>query len=279
MKTILIFLVILFINITATKAEETNPLPTLDIYNIDLSLLNTFDRVEKGTDLNLILLNNISSKEKENKEPLYFTLNNGDKSLHTTGFISMSSRGKRLSKSGTLELSTDKLFLDDGREINLSASSPSFKGAHPPHANSNSLGLARAITSLAFTSSPATFGASLGISFLVNGILSAHRNGISDFVWGGLDGSGLSFVENILRKQPDIYFERGTVIPFTLNEDLKISKGIQKEKFELVNISKDEAINKIQQFLNWGDLTGAIELSAKTGQEEIYNELLDKISL
>ena len=69
-----------------------------------------------------------------------------------------------------------------------------------------------------------------------------------------------------------------TLIPFTLSDDLKISKGIQKEKQEKINLSNDEALKKIEQLLKWGDLAGALELSIKTGQREKYEELMRKIS-
>jgi len=69
----------------------------------------------------------------------------------------------------------------------------------------------------------------------------------------------------------------GTSIPFTLKEDLRVSEGIRKEHIDPLNIPQEEAISKIQKLLEWGDLSGALEMSIKTGQKEIYDEIIRKI--
>ena len=257
------------------KADEK-----LNIYKIDPSLLNDYNVLEKGTVLDLVLLNDVKTNTKyTNGEISFYIPNNDSLNINATGNITRSAPGERLSMLSSLELSTNKLILDNGQEINFSATSPLFTEKHPPHTYSHSAALAQTITNLSLSFSPATFGTSLGISFLINGFLSAKNNGISDFVWGGLDGTGLSFIENLLRKQPDVSLANGTLIPFTLREDLKISNGIQKEKVEPLNLNTNEAINRIQNLIKWGDLTGALELSLKTNQTEISNELKKKFEL
>ncbi len=275
----LIILFLLFSQGTIARAEfEENSIPNLDIYKIDTSLVNNYNVIKKGTQLNLTLLNDVYTGRDKNNSSISFAIPTGNgQNLRATGFIAMTSRGKRMSRHGTLEISTNKLYLEDGQEIYFSASSPLFKGLHPPHANNSSLRLARTITNLAIASSPATFGASLGISFLASGLLSAYQNGPQDFLWGGLDGSGLSIVEDIFRRQPDIYLQGGSTIPFVLKRDLKISKGIHKEEVRNLNIEQEEAITKINKLIEWGDLTGALELAAKTNQKEIYDKIMRKI--
>ena len=251
----------------------------LNVYKIVPSLLDSYEVIEKGTTFNLVLLNDVYTKEnKQNNEVAFEAPVKDGSGFKIKGLITMLSQGNRFSKSSSVGFSTSKLYLNDGQEINLSAYSPVFIGVHPPHANTGSIGLARMITSLAITGSPLTFGASLGIGFLASGLLSAHQNGFHDFFWGGLDGTGISFIEKIFRKQPELSLTSETLIPFTLSDDLKISKGIQKEKQERINLSNDEALQKIEQLLKWGDLAGALELSIKTGQKEKYKEIMKKIS-
>lgn len=266
-------------NLAVLANIESRQVPRLDVYKVDLGLLNNFDVIKKGTTIDFVLLSDIfTNNSKENK---IFNLQlpvNEDLDLMASGFISKVSGGKRLSMFSNLQLATDKLVFNDGQQIYFSATSPVFCGVHPPHANSSSIQLARYITTLSAVSGPLTFGTSLGVGFLLSGLLSAYQNGISDFFWGGIDGSGLSFLERILRRQPEIYLTRGTVVPFTLKEDLKVSKGLHKEEIEHLNISKEEAISKVQKLLSWGDLSGAIELSVRFGQEDIYNEIIKKIS-
>lgn len=273
-----VLLLILISNNLEAKAIPDEKL-SLDIYNIDLNSINNFNTIKKGTPLDFVLLNDTTSEKKQNKGPVNFKIYNNDNlNLKASGFITMSSDSKRFSMSGSLEFSLNKIVLDDGLGIYISADSPLFQSSYPPHANTNSLGLAKAITSLAIASSPATFGASLGISFLASGLLSAYQNGISDFFWAGLDGSGFSFLERIFRKQPELFLPQGILIPFKLREDLKISQGIQKEKMEYINLNKTEAENKIEQLFKWGDLAGALELAVKTGNKEIYENIIRKIS-
>lgn len=256
-----------------------NSASAFDVYKVDLNSLNSYKIIKKGTVIELALLNNLSSLANQTKNPAKFQIIDNDSlSLSATGTITMLSSGKRLSMFANAQISTDKLFLDNGEEVYFSANSPLIQAVHPPHPGNNNLGLARAITNLSIASSPATFGASLGINFLISGLLSAYHNGISDFFWGGFSGSGLSFLERVFRKQPDLFLPSGTTIPFVLNQDLKISNGIKKETAKPVNLTNDEALARINKMLEWGDLTGALELALKTGQEEIYSEILKKIS-
>ena len=276
-KTISLLLFLILSNSSAFaefKTEETK----LNIYNINTLLLNEFNVIKKGTALDVDLLNEVFTGKDKNNSPIDFQINNENLNLKASGFITMLREGERFSRFSSLELSTNKLFLDDGQEVHFSASSLPLQGIHPPHADDSYLGLARIITNLSLASSPATLGISLGASFLANGLLSAHKNGISDFFWGGFNGSGLSFIERLFRKQPEIYLANGTSIPFVLTEDLKISRGIKKDKIKYLNISKEEALSKIQDLLERGDLTGALELSIKTGQKDLYDELIKKIS-
>ena len=282
MNAIIKIVIILFLIICLLPGKskaENSLLPKIDIYKIDINSVDNYDVIEKGTNLNAVLENNLSSQSNSINNSISLQIpNESGEYIYADGLISMSSEGKRFSKYSTLQLSTNKAYLNDGREIYLSSTSPILKGIHPPHINPSSLALANTISSLSLITSPATFGASLGISFLISGLLSARQNGISDFIWGGFSGSGLSFVEQMLRKQPDIYLPSGTEITLTLNEDCKISKGIQKEKLEAVSLPKDEAISKIKQLVEWGDLAGALEYSLKTNQKEIYEEIMRKIS-
>ena len=279
-KSIILLILVFGLNTSITHAFAGDN--SLNVYKINLNLLDNYKVIKKGTLLDLVLLNDISTTKNEKRNLIDFeVLNNDNLNIKASGSISMLTNGERFSMHSSVGLSTAKLFLDDGQEINFSASSPEFQGAHPSRTGNsslNSLGLARAITNLSIASSPATFGASLGISFLLGGLLSAHQNGISDFFWGGLDGTGLTFLEKIFRKQPELYLSSGTSLPFVLNQDLKISNGIKMEKFESVHLNKEEAISKIKQLIEWGDLTGALELSAKTGQEKIYNQILTVIA-
>lgn len=275
---ILIIALVISLNDSIAYEGERNT-SDLNVYKIDPSLLNSFDVVKKGTTFKLMLLNDVYAKEnKKNRNIIFETLMEDDRGFKVSGLINMLSQNGRLSKSSSVGFSTNRLYLDDGQEINLSASSPVFTGTHPPHANTSAIGLAQTITRLSIAGGPITLGASFGISFLASGLLSAYKNGIRDFFWGGLDGTGLGFIEKILRKQPELSFGSESLIPFTLSEDLKISRGIQGEKLEKINLSNTEALEKIQQLLRRGDLTGALELSIKTGQKEKYEEIIRKIS-
>lgn len=261
-------------SINAKTDKEVN------IYKVDPLLLDNYNVLKKGTVLDLILLNDIQTNHKNiNNEVSFYIPNNDSLNISATGTITRLTPGKRLSMFSSIELSTNKLILDNGQEVNFSSTSPLLTEKHPPHAYSNSAALAQTISRLSLSFSPATFGASLGISFLINGFLSARGNGISDFVWGGLNGTGLSFIEDLLRKQPDISLASGTLIPFTLREDLKISNGIKKEQIEPLKLTNNESISRIKDLIKWGDLTGALELSLQTNQTEIYNELKRKLEL
>ena len=278
-NVILLVIIINFIGSNVFAEVYNNQESELNIYKIKLDQLEKYKVLKKDTPLDLVLLNDISTTKNQINNNISFLVPNKENlELKASGTITKLSSGKRLSMSSSIRLSTNKLILDNGQEVYFSATSPSINAINPPHANPNSFRLLRTVANLSLASSPLTFGAGLGISFLASGILSAYQNGISDFVWGGLSGSGLSIVEDIFRKQPDIYLPNNSVIPFTLTEDLKISKGVEKEKNEYLNISKEEALEKINKLLEWGDLSGALELSVKSGQKEIYEQLLKKIS-
>ncbi|MBI3591540.1 MAG: hypothetical protein HY094_09230 [Candidatus Melainabacteria bacterium] len=279
---ILLFIGALAINFSGTKANpETycDQLFPLNIYKVNPDSLEDFHVLKKGTSLDLILLNDVSTKQTQENDPISLRIpTNENLNINATATTSVNTSGKRFSKYGSIQLSTNKLILDDGQEVYFSATSPEFTSINPPHADSSSLRLAKTITNLSLATSPITLGSSLGISFLVNGLLSARQNGISDFIWGGLNGVGLPFVEKLFRKQPEVFLTNGNVIPFILDKDLKISKGIQKEKLETLQISNEEAVNEIQNLIKRGDIAGALELSIKTNQKEIYDQLLKKIS-
>ena len=227
-KIVIRFLVLLFLSTQFFPGRaETCDLFTnkVNVYKVDLSRINEYEVIKKGTPLDLVLLNDLFTKENKNGAAVDFkVLNDNNESLNAGGIITNSTRGKRFARHSLLKLSANKLNLPDGQEVYFSAYSPAFQGVHPPHLRSGTFELARAITSLSIASSPATFGISLGASFFINGLLSAYQNGISDFFWGGLDGTGFSFLENTFRKQPDIYLGSGTMVPFVLSEDLKINK-------------------------------------------------------
>ncbi len=270
-------LILLLLSCSLKSYAQVNSDLDLDIYNVDPRAINDFDVIEKGNIINLTVESNISSLEPKNKS-IQFNSKANEGNFKATGFTTKSIKGGRFSRFGTLEFSTDKLILDNGQEVNCSATSPIFKSIHSPHSNNNGLNLARTISTLSFSVSPLTLGTSLGISFLASGVLSLYQNGIHDFVWGGLSGSGLSFIEGIFRRQPDLLIGHGETIPFILKEDLKINKGIQKEKFEPILLSKEKALKKIETLLKWGDLSGALEIAAKTGQKEKYDEIIKKVS-
>ena len=281
-RIVIVILTLLVVNLNNLNAfSETNldQVPRLNAYNINLNSLENFYTLKRGSTLNLTLLDNISTKNNFNYNNVEFQVPALDNlKIKANGIVSSQSEGGRLSKSSHVKFSVNKLLLDDGQEIYFSANSPLFVAANPPHANPNGIALARFITNLSLASSPLTLGSSLGISFLANGLLSARQNGISDFIWGGFYGIGFPLFENLLRKQPEIHLTSGTSIPFTLHRDLKISKGIHKENIEYLNLSKEEALNKIQKLMNWGDLTGALELAIKTNQKEIYDKIMKKIA-
>lgn len=216
----------------------------LDIYRINPELLDEFDVLEKGTDIDLVLTDDIYTQ-----------------TMH-----------------GSVKLAANKLILSDSQEIYFSAESPIINAIHPPHTSPGPFNLAKYIALFSVSTSPLTLGASLGISFLANGLFSAYQNGLSDFIWGGLDGAGLSFIERLLRKPPAIYLSKGTMVPFTLKEDLKINKGIEKENKEIQKTNNTDAQNKINKLLQWGDLAGAIEHSYKLNQQDVYKALLQKIN-
>ena len=269
--------IFVLVNLSA-NAVENNP-ENLNIYEIQLDLLDHYNVIEKGTPFNLVLLNDVYARKSKKKDEVLFEEPIEDGSGYKiSGSITMLSQAGRLSKSSSIGFSTSKLYLDDGQEVNLSAYSPVFTGVHPPHANTSAIGLAQTITRLSIAGGPITFGAGLGISFILSGLLSAYQNGLHDFFWGGLDGTGLSFVERVFRKQPELSLGSESLIPFILNDDLKISKGIHREKLESINLPNNEALEKIQQLLKRGDLTGALELSVKTGQTEQYKEIIKNIS-
>lgn len=249
-------------------------LADVDVYKINLKKLNDYYLIEKGNTLGLSLVNYVSPDSMRPGSRVDFNSNE----YNASGIVVKSLAGGRFSMSGIVQISANKIVLEDGREVYISAISPEINAAHPSHANTNRFALARAITSFSIAASPATFGASLGVGFLIGGLLSAYKNGIKDFIWGGFNGSGLSFVEGMLRKQPDVYIPEGTYLPFVLTRDIKIPAGVQKEKISQENINREEARGRISQLLEWGDLTGALEYSIKTNQKEIYDELMNKIS-
>ena len=252
----------------------------LDIYRVQPENLDSYDLVKQGIQVNAVLQNNISTGQNQQAEPVSFDLfDAAGQKIKTSGNIARSTSPGRFSKHSSLIFSTNKIILNDGQEVNFTATSPVFKAVHPTHANTYSSDLLRTVSFLSLPASSLTFGTSLGISFLVGGLLSAYQNGISDFVWGGFNGSGFSFLENLFRKQPELFLPASIHIPFTLNHDLKISKGLQKEKMEKINMTRVEAIQKIQTLLEWGDLSGALEFSVKSGNKETYDEIIKKISL
>ena len=268
---VLLFLWFFFV-ISFARAENYM---SLDIYHIEPSLAESFDVIERDTDLSLVLLDDVSTRGVLNSNQVNFKVDLNDNSnIKASGYLTSLKPGSRLSMLSEVRLSTNKLYLSDGQEVDFISSSPLFQASHPSHANSSLLGF---ITRLATASSPLTLGAGLGVGFLVNGLLSARKNGYSDFIWGGLNGSGLSFLERIFRKQPDVFLEKGTIIPFTLKEDLKISKGVTKEMDENIKLSEEGSMKRIQRLLEWGDLAGALELSAKSEQKETYNNLMKKL--
>ena len=278
LKILLTVILIFTFNGAFAKANESE-ITDLNVYKIQPDLLNSYDVIEKGTILNTILQSNVySNKPKKNSKIFFKAIDEKESDLNFTGSVSKVSEPGRISKSGSLELSADKLYLNDGREVSVSASSPNFKAAYPLHASTNLPGIARTITSLSVASGPVTLGIGYGAGFLANGLLSAYQNGIGDFFWGGFDGVGLSFIERVFRKQPELSLGEGSTIPLILNDDLKISRGIHKEKLEKESISQIEALQKIEKLLQWGNLTGALELSIKTGQKEKYDEIIKKIS-
>jgi hypothetical protein len=284
---LLVSIVISIFIFTATSAvygsdsnNEKLVKPEFNVYKANIKHAGNFDVYKKGADFELVLLNDINTKSSQNGNSVDFYLIHGnEKPLKATGYISKQSSPMRSSIPASVEFATNKIYLENGDSVNFPAVSHQLSAIHPPHADTRFLGLTRLITGLSVASSPFTVGTSLGVSFLVSGLLSARRNGISDFFWGGLDGIGLSPVENLLRKQPNVYLARGTSIPFTLKEDLKINKGIEKQKNETINVGNEEALVKIQELIDRGDLTGALEMSYKTNQSEKYNEILKKLSL
>lgn len=251
----------------------------LDVYNVNLNKIDSYRIIEKDNVLDLVLENNLSTKTNKSKDNISYLLPLSDgKSLRVYGEVGNVSAGKRFSKNGSIRLTANKLILEDGTEVNLSSVSPTYRAYHSPHASDAGLQLARKITTLALGSSPFTFGTSLGAAFLIGGTLSAKQNGIQDFVWGGFDSSGLSFVEKTLRKQPDLAIQEGANIPFRIIDDIKINEGIKKEKVESINLDESEARERIEQLIKWGDLSGALEISIKTGQEEYYEKIMQEIS-
>lgn len=273
---LLCLLFLLFISKTG-KAEDSK-LP-IDVYRVNHDSINSFSTLEKGSKVDVTLEDDISTVSKKVLDPVDFVIfGNDDLTLMAKGFVSVKKEPGRLKKGGLLQLTTSKLYLNDGSEISFPSSSFLLTSAHPPHTNTDTARVARYITLFSTGVSPLTFGTSLGVGFLVSGLLSAFQNGVSDFFWGGLDGSGLSFIEHTFRRQPELYLSKGTQIPFLLNEEVKINNGVYKEAIDYISLPNEEAINKIQTLLKWGDLTGALELSIKTGQGEIYKELIRGLS-
>lgn len=277
---IIILSAFVFLNLTSPGFcnESESPKDTkLNVYKVDLNSIDDFHIIKKGTKVSFNILEDINTKKNKLCDLVAFEMQLDNTKIKATGNITKLLTPKRISKSGLIQFSTNKLILEDGQEINFNATSSLAQAIHPLHTNSDSLKLASRITALSIGTSPITFGSSLILSFLVNGIQSAHQNGIGDFFWGGLEGSGLSFIERIFRKQPDVFLPSSTEIPFTLTEDLKIPKGIIKEDFDYIPTKQEDPLSKIQKLLQWGDLSGALEYSSKTGQVEIYNEILEKI--
>ncbi len=263
-------------NVASVSANEISD---LDVYRVQPDLLESYDVIKKGTTINVALKSDVSSNESEQGSKVLFNVVDKETpNLLITGSVSKVSESGRASRAGALEFLTDKLYLNDGREISLSASSPNFKSAYPPHVNSDLASTVRSVTALTTASGPLTLGIGYGAGFLASGLLSAYQNGIKDFFWGGFDGIGLSFIERAFRKQPELTIGEGSLIPLTLNKDLKISKGVHKEKLEMESLHEEEAVKKIDKLLEWGDLTGALELSIKTGHREKYEEIMRKIS-
>ena len=250
------------------------------IYRVNPELLDSFETVKKGTVVNLLLHDEISTKNDKPLKKIKLTaLDNKKNPINAEGLVTYTTKAGIFSRNSSVQLSLRNINSEETGELFFPANSSLFSEVHPPHANTNSLRLTRTITNLSIASSPVTFGTSLGISFLAGGILSAHQNGIKDFIWGGLDGSGLSFIESLFRKQPETFLEKGITIPFTLNQDIKISRGITTDKPIHAEVAKDLATSKIETLLQWGDLAGALELAVQTNQKERYEELLKKISL
>lgn len=273
----LIFIINSSCSCLAQSEEETEK--DITIYQVNPELLDSFETIKKGTVINLVLNNDVSTKNDTELKKISLTaLDNNKNPVNAKGLITHASKAGIFSRNSSLQLSLRSINSGETGELFFPASSSLFSEVHPPHANTNSIGLGRTITNLSTATAPATFGVSLGISFLLGGLLSSYQNGIGDFIWGGFDGSGLSLVENLFRKQPETFLRSGTVIPFSLNQDIKISQGIKIEKQNYTNLSKEDTENRIETLLKWGDLAGALETAAKTNQSEKYNQLLEKIS-
>lgn len=276
MKKFTVFFISLLLVIYNTSMANASD---ISIYNINKDLLNNFELVKKDAILNAVLLKDISTATLKPLEKISFRIQlpNG-KNLLAEGFVTVVRHGGRFTHESYFQFTASKIIVEDGQELFFSAYSPTFSATHPSHLSGDTLALARTITSISVAGGPLTLGTSLGISFALGGFLSAYKNGITDFIWGGLEGAGLSFVEKMLRKQPDVNLTAGTAVPLFLKEDLKMPIGIKKEKIVNITIDKDQALNKIKQLLEWGDLTGAIEYSIKANQKEVYEELFKKIS-
>lgn len=250
----------------------------LNMYTVNLSEISKYDVLSQGTVIEAVLLEDITREDYMKK--VNFKIPMGDEDgLLLKGFVIQAQPGGRFSEHGTVQFSTSEVVLESGNNIEINAISPSFEAYHSPHIDSNLVSIANTVTNLSLTASPVTLGISIGASFLVNGILSAKQNGISDFIWGGLNGSGLSIVEKLLRKQPDGYIAKGEIVPFILKEDLKVSRGYLKEELTETSVDNSYAKQRIKQLIEWGDLAGALEFSIRAGQEKIYEEIISKIAM
>ncbi len=250
----------------------------ISLYKVNLAKINNFRTVKAGQKLNLVLQNDISTKNSSLGDTTKLILNNGDgRTFQVDGSITKVAPGGILSMNGNINISASKIYLDNGEEANLEARSFSLTAHHPPHAQNSYSGLARNASRFALGASPATLGGSLAVGFLLNGYQSAKANGPQDFAWGGFSGSGLGILETLFRKQPDINLHSNAEIPFVLTNDLKINQGIKKEKIKSINIDAFSAKEKIAVLEKRGDLTAALELAIQSSQTDEYNRLMDRI--
>ena len=278
-QLIIFSLVLVFLFSGSCFAQSFNEEKDIIIYKVNPAKLDSFEVLKQGTVVNFILNNEVSSKDTKPFQAIHLTAQDNNKNqINAKGLVTYSSMGGIFSQQSFIQISLKDLNSSTGEQLAFPATSSLFSKVHPPHANTSSIGLARTITNLSLATSPATLGASLGISFLTGGLLSSYKNGVKDFIWGGFNGSGLSLVESLFRKQPETFLKAGTVIPFSLNQDIKISQGIKVEdQNDRSYLSEEEAVDRIKTLFKWGDLAGALELAAESNQSETYNELLETI--
>ena len=111
---VLLFIVAFLVNFSDTKANpetSVDQLFPLNVYKVNPDSLEDFHVLKKGTSLDLILLDDISTKQNQENNTINLRVpTSEDLNINATASTSINTPGKRFSRYGSIQLSTNKLI-------------------------------------------------------------------------------------------------------------------------------------------------------------------------